>query len=60
MLNLPTAEEARLMAKIPCLLIDVEKEIIRQARDGKYSVSMGLEYTTLKSFRETWGTAIYL
>ena len=59
MLNLPTAEEARLMAKIPCLLIDVEKEIIRQARDGKYSVSMGLEYTTLKSFRETWGTAIY-
>ena len=54
-----TAEEARLMSKRLCLLIEVEKEIIRQAKDGKYSVSMGLEYTTLKPFRETWGIAIY-
>ena len=58
MTQILTAEEARLMAKIPCLLIEVGKEIIRQARDGKHSVSMSLAYTTLKSLEEAWGTSI--
>ena len=55
-----TAEEARLMAKPPCLLIEVEKEIIRQARAGKHSVSMALDYSTIKEFEEAWGIAIFL